>query len=195
MVQLVLNPLRWARESQPVHQQRASTQSRLASQLQHRVLLDNFSCIPLAIGNECIDDAETVCRFWRSSQEQNKSHTVGENRRVTHRACCRLNELTSKNSSLKSSNRASARTGKTLSSTLNVDSLTLLRDTEPQIGSPNLNVEFTVEDRGSGESAVKVEYQHSMSQIACYRRHDQLRIYMNGKERPESQTNRATDLL
>ena len=46
------------------------------------------------------------------------------------------------------------------------DSLTVLRGTEPQIGGPDLNAEFAVEeDRGGGASAAKVEYPHSRSQI------------------------------
>jgi hypothetical protein len=46
------------------------------------------------------------------------------------------------------------------------DSLAILRGTEPQIGSPDPNAEFAVEeDRGGGASAAKVEYPHSRSQI------------------------------
>jgi hypothetical protein len=46
------------------------------------------------------------------------------------------------------------------------DSLAILRGTEPQIGGPDLNAEFAVEeDRGCGASAAKVEYPHSRSQI------------------------------
>src|SRR5450432_3796749 len=46
------------------------------------------------------------------------------------------------------------------------DSLAILRGTEPQIGGPDLNAEFAVEeDRGGGASAAKVEYPRSRSQI------------------------------
>ena len=46
------------------------------------------------------------------------------------------------------------------------DSLAVLRSTEPQIGGPDVNAEFAVEeDRGGGASAAKVEYSHSRLQI------------------------------
>src|SRR5215469_15290449 len=46
------------------------------------------------------------------------------------------------------------------------DSLAVLCGTEPQIGGPDLNAEFAVEeDRGCGASAAKVEYPHSRSQL------------------------------
>ena len=74
--------------------------------------------------------------------------------------------MMSKNSSLKGNDRASACTGKTLSSTPASRFPAVLRGTEPQIGGPDLNAEFAVEeDRGCGASAAKVEYPHSRSQI------------------------------
>src|SRR4051794_15889577 len=46
------------------------------------------------------------------------------------------------------------------------DSLAVLRGTEPQVGGPDLNPEFAVEeDRRCGASADKVEYPHSRLQI------------------------------
>src|SRR5215469_5264127 len=75
--------------------------------------------------------------------------------------------MTSKNSSLKASDRASARTGKTLSSTpasriLWPFSAALNHRSVAQ----TLNAEFAVEeDRGCGASAAQVEYPHSRSQL------------------------------
>ena|SRR5271156_4200613 len=50
------------------------------------------------------------------------------------------------------------------------DSLAILRGTEPQIGGPDLNAEFSVkEDRGCGAAAAEVEHPHSRSQIERWR--------------------------